>query len=126
MNTNFDMVRQFMQACDQPISKTPELSTSEVNDLRIKLINEEFLELLEAIYTNDIVEVADALTDLLYVIYGAGHTFGINLDSCFEEVHLSNMTKVGPGGKVIKNASGKVIKPETYIMPNLKKILFPT
>jgi predicted HAD superfamily Cof-like phosphohydrolase len=104
MKTNFDKVRDFMEACDQDIETSPKFPLDpDVTFLRVKLIREELQELEEAIAYNDIVEVADALTDLLYVVYGAGHTFGVKLDACFDEVHSSNMTKLGPDGKAIKN-----------------------
>jgi len=125
MKTNFDRVRDFMMACDQNIETYPSFPDSADDTfLRVRLIREELKELEEGILYRDIVEVADALTDLLYVIYGAGHTFGIDLDKTFEEVHRSNMTKLGPDGKAMKNSFGKVIKGPNYKEPNLKPILF--
>lgn len=126
MKTNFDRVRDFMVACDQNVETYPSFPDSEDETfLRVRLIREELKELEEAILYKDIVEVADALTDLLYVIYGAGHTFGLDLNKTFEEVHNSNMTKLGPDGKAIKNTYGKVTKGPNYREPNLKKVLFP-
>ena len=126
MKTNFDKVRDFMEACDQDIETNPKFPLDPgVTFLRVKLIREELQELEEAIAYNDIVEVADALTDLLYVVYGGGHTFGINLNDCFDEVHSSNMTKLGPDGKAIKNSYGKVMKGPNYREPELKRVLFP-
>lgn len=126
MKTNFDKVRDFMEACDQDIETSPKFPLDpDITFLRVKLIREELQELEEAIAYNDIVEVADALTDLLYVVYGAGHTFGVKLDACFDEVHSSNMTKLGPDGKAIKNSYGKVMKGPNYREPELKKVLFP-
>jgi predicted HAD superfamily Cof-like phosphohydrolase len=114
-----------MIACDQNVETYPSFPDSEDETfLRVKLIREELKELEEAILYKDIVEVADALSDLLYVIYGAGHTFGIDLNKTFEEVHSSNMTKLGPDGKAMKNTYGKVIKGPNYREPNLKKVLF--
>lgn len=125
MKTNFDKVRDFMNACDQDVETRPGFPpSSDDTFLRIKLIREELKELEEAVAYNDIVEVADALTDLLYVVYGAGHTFGLNLNACFDEVHSSNMTKLGPDGKAIKNSYGKVMKGPNYKEPDLKKVLF--
>lgn len=125
MKTNFDHVRDFMTACDQNVETFPSFPDSEDETfLRVKLIREELKELEEAILYRDIVEVADALTDLLYVIYGAGHTFGIDLNKTFEEVHRSNMTKLGPDGKAIKNTYGKVIKGPNYKEPRLRSVLF--
>jgi len=121
--SNFLKVRDFMLACDQDVETTPGFPDSDTVFLRVKLIREELRELEEAIAYNDIVEVADALSDLLYVIYGAGHTFGVNLDKCFEEVHRSNMTKLGRDGRAIKNEFGKVMKGPNYEEPNLKKVL---
>jgi len=126
MKTNFDRVRDFMNACDQNVETRPSFPFLEDETfLRVRLIREELKELEEAIAYKDIVEVADALTDLLYVIYGAGHTFGINLNKTFEEVHSSNMTKLGLDGKAIKNTYGKVVKGPNYKEPNLKRVLFP-
>ena len=121
--TNFEKVAQFMKACDQQVVETPQMPDEFTTSLRLHLIHEEVHELVEGIRNRDIVEIADALTDILYVVYGAGHAFGIPLDKCFDEVQRSNMTKVMPNGKVLKNAEGKVMKPDTYEEPNLEKIL---
>ena len=121
--TNFEKVAEFMKACDQQVVETPQMPDEFTTSLRLHLIHEEVHELVEGIRNRDIVEIADALTDILYVVYGAGHAFGIPLDKCFDEVQRSNMTKVMPNGKVLKNAEGKVMKPDTYEEPNLEKIL---
>ena len=121
--TNFEAVGQFMKTFGQEVKTKPELSNYKINDLRISLINEELEELKKAIKDNDILEVADALTDILYVAYGAGHAFGINLDKCFNEVQESNMSKLGSDGKPIYNESGKVMKGPNYFKPNLSKFL---
>ena len=126
MKTNFDRVRDFMNACEQNVKIQPSFPFSEDETfLRVRLIREELKELEEAIAYKDLIEVADALTDLLYVVYGSGHTFGIDLNKTFEEVHSSNMTKLGPDGKAIKNTYGKVIKGPNYREPNLQMVLFP-
>ena len=121
--TNFEKVGLFMKTFGQEVKTKAELSNSKINDLRISLINEELEELKEAVKDNNILEVADALTDILYVAYGAGHAFGINLDKCFNEVQESNMSKLGSDGKPIYNESGKVMKGPNYFKPNLKKII---
>ena len=121
--TNFEKVAEFMKACDQQVVETPQMPDEFTTSLRLHLIHEEVHELVEGIRNQDIVEIADALTDILYVVYGAGHAFGIPLDKCFDEVQRSNMTKVMPDGKVLKNAEGKVMKPDTYQEPNLEKVL---
>jgi len=121
--SNFREVEKFMKACDQEVRVVPGFPDDFTTALRLRLIHEEVHELVEGIRNEDIVEVADALTDILYVVYGAGHAFGINLDKCFDEVQRSNMTKVMPDGKVVKNAEGKVMKPETYEEPNLQEVL---
>jgi len=121
--SNFNQVATFMKACDQKVCSVPAFPDEFTTSLRLRLIHEEVHELVEGIRNEDIVEVADALTDILYVVYGAGHAFGIDLDACFEEVQRSNMTKVMPNGKVLKNAEGKVMKPDTYEEPDLKKVL---
>ena len=121
--TNFEKVAEFMRACDQQVVETPQMPDEFTTSLRLHLIHEEVHELVEGIRNRDIVEIADALTDILYVVYGAGHAFGIPLDKCFDEVQRSNMTKVMPNGKVLKNAEGKVMKPDTYEEPNLEKVL---
>ena len=121
--TNFEKVGLFMKTFGQVIKKKPSLSTDKINNLRIKLIDEELNELKEAISKKDLKEVADALTDILYVAYGAGHAFGINLDACFEEVQKSNMSKLGNDGKPIYNENGKVMKGPNYFKPDLNKFL---
>ena len=121
--TNFEKVGLFMTTFGQEVKKKPSLSTDKINNLRIKLIEEELNELQEAISKKDLKEVADALTDILYVAYGAGHAFGINLDACFEEVQKSNMSKLGNDGKPIYNENGKVMKGPNYFKPNLNKFL---
>ena len=121
--TNFEKVGLFMKTFGQEVKTKPELSNDKINDLRISLINEELEELKKAIKDNDILEVADALTDILYVVYGAGHAFGINLDKCFEEVQNSNMSKLGADGKPIYNEHGKVMKGPSYFKPNLNKFV---
>jgi len=122
--TNFDKVGIFMKTFGQEIKVKPSFSSEKINRLRYNLIKEELYELDEAMKNQDIVEVADALTDILYVTYGAGHAFGINLDKCFEEVQNSNMSKLGEDNKPIYNEKGKVMKGPKYFKPNLKKILF--
>jgi len=121
--TNFEKVGLFMKTFGQEVKTKAELSNSKINDLRISLINEELEELKKAVKDNDILEVADALTDILYVAYGAGHAFGINLDKCFNEVQESNMSKLDSDGKPIYNESGKVMKGPNYFKPNLSKFL---
>ena len=119
--TNFEKVRLFMKTFGQEVKTNPSLSTNKINDLRISLINEELDEFREAIKNNNIKEVADALTDILYVTYGAGHAFGIDLDKCFDEVQRSNMSKLGKDGKPIYNEHGKVMKGPNYFKPDLTK-----
>ena len=121
--TNFEKVGLVMTTFGQEVKKKPSLSTDKINNLRIKLIEEELNELKEAISKKDLKEVADALTDILYVAYGAGHAFGINLDACFEEVQKSNMSKLGNNGKPIYNEHGKVMKGPNYFKPDLNKFL---
>jgi len=121
--SNFNKVKTFMNTYGQEVKNNPEFPDSKIVQLRIDLIQEELNELKEAINNNDIVEVADALTDILYVTYGAGHSFGVNLDSCFNEVQNSNMSKLGEDGKPIYNDSGKVMKGPNYFKPNIKKII---
>tara|TARA_Y100001958_G_C21199801_1_gene526661 strand:- start:1271 stop:1648 length:378 start_codon:yes stop_codon:yes gene_type:complete len=121
--TNFEKVGLFMTTFGQEVKKNSELSNKKINDLRLSLIQEELDELSKAIQENDILEVADALTDILYVTYGAGHAFGINLDRCFEEVQKSNMSKLGKDGKPIYNEQGKVMKGPNYFKPDLSKFL---
>ena len=112
-----------MSTFGQEVKKKSELSNDNINSLRLSLIQEELDELTKAINENDVLEVADALTDILYVTYGAGHAFGINLDKCFDEVQKSNMSKLGKDGKPIYNESGKVMKGPNYFKPNLSKFL---
>jgi len=121
--TNFELVGDFMEAFGQEVNCEPTLRDKDTQDLRIDLIQEELDELALGIDNNDIVEVADALTDLLYVVYGAGHAFGIDLDECFTEVHESNMSKLGENGRPIYREDGKVLKGPNYFVPNLEEIL---
>ena len=121
--TNFEKVGLFMKTFCQEVKTTPSLSSEKINNLRISLINEELEEFKEAIKNNDLKEVVDALTDILYVTYGAGHAFGINLDKCFDEVQRSNMSKLGEDGKPIYNNAGKVMKGPKYFKPDLSKFL---
>ena len=121
--TNFDKVGEFMKTFGQEVKNKPSFSTNKINELRISLIQEELDELKEAMHNKDLLEVADALTDLLYVTYGAGHAFGINLDKCFDEVQNSNMSKLDENGKPIYNEFGKVMKGPNYFKPNLKKFI---
>jgi predicted HAD superfamily Cof-like phosphohydrolase len=123
--TNFNMVREFMDVFGQEVKDTPKLPKRSVQALRVKLIAEELKELREALKDKDIVEVADALTDILYVTYGAGLAFGIDLDKCFAEVQRSNMTKLGENGKPLYREDGKIKKGPNYEDPDLKTILFP-
>ena len=121
--TNFEKVGVFMKTFNQDVKNSSSLSTDKINTLRISLINEELEELKQAISEKNLTEVADALTDILYVTYGAGHAFGINLDNCFEEVQKSNMSKLGKDGKPIFYASGKVMKGPDYFKPDLSKFI---
>ena len=121
--TNFEKVGLFMKTFGQEVKIKPSLSTEKINKLRIDLINEELEEFKEAIKKNDLKEAADALTDILYVTYGAGHAFGINLDECFDEVQRSNMSKLGDDGQPIYNEMGKVMKGPKYFKPDLTKFL---
>ena len=121
--SNFNKVKTFMQTYKQEVKKKSEFPEDKIIKLRLDLIKEELDELKEAITKKDIVEVADALTDILYVTYGAGHSFGIDLDKCFDEVQRSNMSKLGKDGKPIFNENGKVMKGPNYFQPNLKKYL---
>ena len=121
--TNFQKVKTFMQTFGQEVKIEPSFSTEKINDLRYNLIKEELEELKEAISKKDLLEVADALTDILYVTYGAGHAFGIDLDNCFEEVQNSNMSKLGEDGKPIYNDKGKVMKGPNYYKPDLSKFV---
>ena len=119
--TNFQLAADFMRAFDQQVHEEPVWPDFSTRELRLESIREEYEELEEAIDNNDMVEVADALTDLLYVIYGAGHAFGIDLDACYNEVHASNMSKLGEDGKPMKNEMGKVLKGPNFFEPNLKQ-----
>ena len=121
--TNFNKVGVFMKTFGQEIKNKPSFSTKKINQLRISLIQEELDELKEAMANNNLLEVADALTDLLYVTYGAGHAFGIDLDKCFEEVQNSNMSKLDENGKPIYNEAGKVMKGPNYFKPDLSKFV---
>ena len=121
--TNFNKVGVFMKTFGQEIKNKPSFSTKKINQLRISLIQEELDELKEAMANNNLLEVADALTDLLYVTYGAGHAFGIDLDKCFNEVQNSNMSKLGEDGKPIYNEFGKVMKGPNYFKPDLSKFV---
>ena len=121
--TNFNKVGVFMKTFGQEIKNKPSFSTKKINQLRISLIQEEVDELKEAMANNDLLEVADALTDLLYVTYGAGHAFGIDLDKCFNEVQNSNMSKLGEDGRPIYNDKGKVMKGPNYFKPDLNKFV---
>ena len=121
--TNFENVKMFMKTFGQEIKEKAGFPKEHISSLRYDLIKEELEELKEAINNKDIKEVADALTDILYVTYGAGHAFGINLDKCFEEVQNSNMSKLGKDGKPIYNEKGKVMKGPHYFKPNLSKFV---
>ena len=121
--TNFEKVKNFMETFNQEVKNQPSFSSDKINKLRFDLIEEELDELKVAMQNKDLLEVADALTDILYVTYGAGHAFGINLDNCFDEVQKSNMSKLGDDGKPIYNENGKVMKGPNYFKPNLSKFL---
>ena len=121
--TNFEKVRLFMKTYGQEVKDKAGFSDAKTNKLRIDLIKEELEELTEAMQDENLLEVADALTDILYVTYGAGHAFGIDLDKCFEEVQNSNMSKLGDDGKPIYNEAGKVMKGPNYFKPDLSKFL---
>ena len=121
--TNFDKVGTFMKTFGQEVKTKPSFSTDKINKLRLDLIKEELAELTEAMNNKDLLEVADALADILYVTYGAGHAFGINLDKCFEEVQNSNMSKLDEKGKPIYNEHGKVMKGPNYFKPDLSKFV---
>ncbi|WP_435085343.1 phosphoribosyl-ATP diphosphatase [Candidatus Pelagibacter bacterium nBUS_33] len=121
--SNFNKVGTFMKTFGQEVKTKPSFSSDKINKLRIDLIKEELDELQEAMKNNDLLEVADALTDILYVAYGAGHAFGIDLDKCFDEVQNSNMSKLGENGKPIYNESGKVMKGPNYFKPDLSKFV---
>ena len=121
--SNFNKVGTFMKTFGQEVKTKPSFSSDKINKLRIDLIKEELDELKEAMKNNDLLEVADALTDILYVTYGAGHAFGINLDKCFDEVQNSNMSKLNENGEPIYNESGKVMKGPNYFKPDLTKFV---
>ncbi len=121
--TNFNKVGTFMKTFGQEVKTKPSFGTDKINKLRLDLIKEELSELTEAMNNKDLLEVADALTDILYVTYGAGHAFGINLDKCFEEVQNSNMSKLDENGKPIYNEHGKVMKGPNYFKPDLSKFV---
>ena len=118
--TNFEAVREFMVACDQEVKTSPAFPDQDTMDLRLNLIEEEFDELQWAVDNRDMVEVADALADILYVVYGMGHSFGIDLDACFDEVQRSNMSKL-VDGKAVKDEFGKVMKGSNFSEPDLSK-----
>jgi predicted HAD superfamily Cof-like phosphohydrolase len=121
--TNFEKVKLFMQTYGQEVKAKANFSDEKTNKLRVDLIKEELDELTKAMDEKDLLEVADALTDILYVTYGAGHAFGINLDMCFDEVQNSNMSKLGEDGKPIYNEAGKVMKGPNYFKPDLSKYI---
>ena len=121
--SNFNKVKTFMEIFGQEVKTKPSFSTEKINSLRYDLIKEELEELKEAMENKNLLEVADALTDILYVTYGAGHAFGIDLDQCFEEVQSSNMSKLSEDGKPIYNESGKVMKGPKYFKPDLTKFV---
>ena len=121
--SNFNKVKTFMETFGQEVKTKPSFSSDKINSLRYDLIKEELEELKEAMKNKDLLEVADALTDILYVTYGAGHAFGIDLDQCFDEVQNSNMSKLGENGKPIYNEAGKIMKGPKYFKPNLNKFL---
>ena len=121
--SNFNKVKTFMETFGQEVKTKPSFSTDKINSLRYDLIKEELEELKEAMENKDLLEVADALTDILYVTYGAGHAFGIDLDKCFEEVQSSNMSKLGEDDKPIYNEFGKVMKGPKYFKPDLTKFI---
>jgi predicted HAD superfamily Cof-like phosphohydrolase len=121
--SNFNSVKKFMETFGQEVKNKAEFPDEKIQNLRVSLIEEELSELKEAIKNKDIKEVADALTDILYVTYGAGHAFGIDLDKCFDEVQRSNMSKLDENGKPIFNEYGKVLKGPNYFKPNLEKFV---
>ena len=121
--SNFNKVGIFMKTFGQEVKDKPSFSSDKINKLRIDLITEELNELQEAMKNNDLLEVADALTDILYVTYGAGHAFGVDLDKCFDEVQNSSMSKLGENGEPIYNESGKVMKGPNYFKPDLSKFI---
>ncbi len=121
--TNFQKVKKFMETFGQEVKSRPSFSSEKINELRYNLIKEELEEFRQALDNNNLLETADALTDILYVTYGAGHAFGIDLDSCFQEVQNSNMSKLGNNGKPIFNDQGKVMKGPNYFKPDLSKFI---
>ena len=121
--TNFEKVGLFMKTFKQEVKTSASLSSSKIIDLRVSLIEEELIELKEALKHKNLAEVADALTDILYVTYGAGHAFGLNLDACFNEVQKSNMSKLDKYGEPIFNEKGKVMKGPNYFVPNFSKLI---
>ena len=121
--SNFEKVKTFMKTYGQEVKESPSFPDENIIKLRLKLIKEELEELEQALNDKNLLEVADALTDILYVTYGAGHSFGINLDSCFEEVQRSNMSKLDKDGKPIYNEYGKVMKGPNFSKPNLKQFI---
>ena len=121
--SNFISVKKFMETFGQEVKNKAEFPSEKIQDLRVSLIEEELCELKEAMKDKDLKEVADALTDILYVTYGAGHAFGIDLDKCFDEVQKSNMSKLDENGKPIFNENGKVLKGPNYFKPNLEKFI---
>ena len=121
--SNFSKVGIFMKTFGQEVKNKPSFSTDKINKLRLDLIKEELSELTDAMNNKDLLEVADALTDILYVTYGAGHAFGIDLDKCFDEVQNSNMSKLDANGKPIYNEHGKVMKGPNYFKPDLSKFV---
>jgi len=123
MTSNFQKVLEFHEKFEVENKPSPQFPNRKTVNLRVALIREEFKELRDAIKEKDLVEVADALTDILYVVYGAGLAFGIDLDACFDEIHRSNMTKLGADGKPVRREDGKVIKGPNYESPNLRKVL---
>ena len=125
MLSNFERVKEFMETFGQEVLNVPQLPDGNVQSLRVELIDEELRELKDGIKNGNVVEIADALTDLLYVIYGAGHSFGLDLDRCFAHIHNSNMSKLGEDGKPIYREDGKVLKGPNYWAPDLKLVLFP-
>lgn len=121
--SNFEKVGDFMEAFGQNVEMEPTWPDFNTRDLRLELISEEFSELCQAMEDRDMVQIADALTDLLYVVYGAGHSFGLDLDECFEEVHKSNMSKLGKNGRPLYREDGKVLKGPGFFEPDLERIL---
>ena len=121
--SNFELVGDFMEAFGQTVQVDPTWPDFSTRELRLELISEEFSELAQAVDDRDMIQIADALTDLLYVVYGAGHTFGLDLDECFHEVHASNMSKLGEDGRPLHREDGKVLKGPNYFKPDLEGIL---